>query len=118
MHFDKIRKQWLLDNAHERLFLGELLREEVLRMGVNTIDAGTVMVFSFKDKTFTDRIIMFQTMSDFDLIPMKNTSLLFYEEGSIIFLGAKYGYIPTFTFRNCRFPTIDEFERYERSNTV
>lgn len=113
MYFDETNKQWISTRS-DVLKFGEILKDEVIHQGKDIIPAGTIMVFALSGKAH----LMFQTLQDLALSSARNTTLVYCEMGSIVFLDTKGGYIPTLTFRNCRFPTIDEFERYERYNTV
>lgn len=114
MYFDDINKQWVSE-LYDRWRFGEKMQEEVLRLrGGNIIPAGAVMVFAWSGKLY----LMFQMLQDLDLSSASNSTLLYYEKGSLVFLGSKVGVVPTLRFRDCRFPTEDELRRYEREVTV
>lgn len=113
MHFDDITKQWV-SGLYDTLKFGERLKDAVLRLGRNIIPAGTVMVFAWSGKPY----LMFQMLQDLDLSSARNTTLLYYEKGSIVFLDFKAKSVPTLRFRDCRFPTEVELRLYERSATI
>lgn len=111
MYFDETNKQWISADFYA---FGVELKDEVLRLGRNIIPAGTVMVFTLLGKPY----LMFQMLQDLDLSSAKNTTLMYYEKGSIVFLGSKVKFVPTLRFRYCRFPTEVELRLYERRATI
>lgn len=116
MYFDETYRQWILNSLDEMGF-GETIKEELIYMGKDTILAGTVMVFFWYGKPY----LMFQTLQDLALSSVRNTTLLYYEKGSIVLLGGgefDREFVPTLRFRDCRFPTKKEFEYYERRATI
>lgn len=116
MHFDETNKQWI-SNSFDTMRLGESIKNELVYLGEDTIFAGTVMVFIWSGKPH----LMFQTLEDLALSSVRNTTLLYYEQGSIVFLGDvefDKKFVPTLRFRNCRFPTESEFEYYKRRETI
>lgn len=112
MYFDETNKQWISVNSDVMKF-GEKLKDEVTYQGKDIIPAGTVMVFAWKGKPY----LMFQTLQELDLCSARNTTLLYYEKGSLVFLRGDV-FVPTLRFRDCRFPTEIELKRYERWATV
>lgn len=114
MRFNEVDKQWISEGAD--LSFGESLRVELLKRGVEVIPAGTVMVFAWKGKSY----LMFQTLRDLSLDSAKNTTLLYYEKGSIVYTHdeERVEVIPTLRFRDCRMPTEFEYLRYERRATI
>lgn len=113
MYFDETNKQWISVSSDVMKF-GEKLKDEVIHLGKNIIPAGTVMVFAWSGKPY----LMFQMLQDLALSSARNTTLLYYEKGSIVFLDSKAEFVPTLRFRDCRFPTEMEFRRYERRATI
>lgn len=113
MYYDETNKQWFTAGS-DVLKFGEKLRDEFLRQGKETIPAGTIMVFAWSGKPY----MMFQTLQDLVLSSARNTTLLYYEKGSIVFIGEEKEFVPTLRFRDCRFPTKIEYERYIRRATV
>lgn len=113
MYFDVTNNQWISGISEAKKF-GEELKDVLKYKGVSTIPAGVIMVFTLGGKPY----LMFQMLQDLVLSSVKNTTLLYYERGSIVFLGGDGSYIPTLRFRNCRFPTEMEFKQYERRATV
>ena len=114
MRFDETNNQWISGIIGDTLKFGERLKDEVMRLGKDIIPAGTVMVFAWSGKPY----LMFQMLQDLDLSSARNTTLLYYEKGSIIFLDIKAEFVPTLRFRDCRFPTEAELMRYERRATI
>ena len=118
MYFDTATNQWLLENIREAYkIVGMSLAEKVLNEGVNTICAGQVIVF---DRPSFNEKIAFQTLEDIDLLSVKSSSLVGYEPGSVVSLPFEKPprVMPTFLFRECRFPTNYEFSRYDRINNI
>lgn len=113
MFFDETNKQWFTESS-DVLQFGENLRDELLSQGKETIPAGTVMVLAWLERPY----MLFQTLQDLVLTSARNTTLLYYERGSIVFIGEGKEYVPTLRFRDCRFPTTLEYERYIRRATV
>ena len=113
MYFDETNKQWISVSSDVMKF-GEKLKDEVTYQGKDIIPAGTVMVFAWSGKPY----LMFQMLRDLVLSSARNTTLLYYEKGSIVFLGGDGEFVPTLRFRDCRFPTEIEFKRYERRATI
>lgn len=113
MYFNKDKNQWILAGM-DTPRCGEDLRDFLLYDDVLTILAGTIMVFTWNDKPY----LMFQTLQELDLCSARNTTLLYYEKGSIVFLGGDGEFVPTLRFRDCRFPTEIELRRYERRATI
>lgn len=113
MYFDETNKQWISVSSDVMKF-GEKFKDEVLRLGKDIIPAGTVMVFAWSGKPY----LMFQMLQDLVLSSARNTTLLYYEKGSIVFLGGDGEFVPTLRFRDCRFPTEMELKRYERRATI
>ena len=111
MYFDETIKQWISIDVRK---FGINLKDGVLRLGRSIIPAGTVMVFAWSGRPY----LMFQMLRDLDLISAGNTTLLYYEKGSIVFLDIKAEFVPPLRFRDCRFPTEIELRRYERRATV
>ena len=93
------------------------LRLDILGLGMNVIRAGTVMVFASPRR---NKLIMFQTLKDMLAAELSSASLIAYESGSIMGVDTRYRptYIPTFRFRDCRMPTLSEFDKYNRCDTV
>lgn len=114
MYFDETNKQWISGTTSDTLKFGEKLKDEVMRLGEDIIPAGTVMVFACSGKPY----LMFQTLQDLVLSSAKNTALVYYEKGSIVFFGGGGEFVPTLRFRDCRFPTEMELIRYERRVTI
>lgn len=112
MYFDEINKQWI--SVSSDLKFGEKLKGEILEQGKNEIPAGTVMVFAWSGKPY----LMFQMLQDLVLHSASNSTLVYYERGSIVFLGRDREFVPTLRFRDCRFPTEMELKIYERMKTV
>lgn len=106
-------KQWVSELS-DVLKFGEKLKYDVMRKGAEVIPAGTVMVFAWSGKPY----MMFQMLQDLVLSSAGNSTLLYYEKGSIVFLGRVRDFIPTLRFRDCRFPTENELRRYERRATI
>ena len=114
MYFDDTNKQWISVSSDVMKF-GEKLKDEVIHLGKDTIPAGTIMVFARSGKPY----LMFQILQDLVLSFARNTTLLHYEKGSIVFfLGGDEEFVPTLRFRDCRFPTEIELRRYERRATI
>lgn len=113
MYFDETNKQWISVSSDVMKF-GEKLKDEVTYQGKDIIPAGTVMVFAWSGKPY----LMFQMLQDLVLSSARNTTLLYYEKGSIVFLGGDGEFVPTLRFRDCRFPTEMELKRYERRATI
>lgn len=114
MYFDETNKQWISGITSDILKFGERLKDEVIRLGKDVIPAGTVMVFAWSGKPY----LMFQMLQDLVLSSARNTTLLYYEKGSIVFLRGDGEFVPTLRFRDCRFPTEMELKRYERRATI
>lgn len=112
MYFDDTNKQWISVSSDVMKF-GEKLKDEVTHQGKDIIPAGTIMVFAWSGKPY----LMFQMLQDLVLSSARNTTLLYYEKGSIVFLG-NGEFVPTLRFRDCRFPTEIELKRYERRATI
>ena len=113
MYYDETNKQWISASSDVMKF-GEKLKDEVTHQGKGIIPAGTVMVFAWSGKPY----LMFQMLQDLVLSFTRNTTLLYYEKGSIVFLGGDGEFVPTLRFRDCRFPTEIELKRYERRATI
>ena len=113
MYFDETNKQWISVSSDVMKF-GEKLKDEVIHQGKDIIPAGTIMVFAWSGKTY----LMFQMLQDLVLSSARNTTLLYYEKGSIVFIGEEKEFVPTLRFRDCRFPTEIELKRYERRATI
>lgn len=116
MYFDETNKQWISVSSDVMKF-GEKLKDEVTHQGkdiIIIIPAGTVMVFAWSGKPY----LMFQMLQDLVLNSARNTTLLYYEKGSIVFLGGDGEFVPTLRFRDCRFPTKNELRYYERRATI
>lgn len=113
MYFDETNKQWISVSSDVMKF-GEKLKDEVTHQGKDIIPAGTVMVFTRSGKPY----LMFQMLQDLVLSSARNTTLLYYEKGSIVFLGGDGEFVPTLRFRDCRFPTERELTLYERRATI
>ena len=112
----------IYDSSSEQFFstdgtimkYGMDLRLDILGLGMNVIRAGTVMVFASPRR---NKLIMFQTLKDMLAAELSSASLIAYEPGSIMGVDTRY-YIPTFRFRDCRMPTLSEFDKYNRCDTV
>lgn len=118
MYFDKITNQWILENIYEATeIVGMELSRKVLNGHFRDIDPGQIVVFD--NKGVYDKVA-FQTLEKINLLFVSPSDIVGYEPGSVISL--KYGkpprIIPTFKFRNCRFPTISEYLDYERINSL
>ena len=116
MYIDRVRNQWISEKD-DVLKFGEKLGEELLSYGNEVIPAGTVMVFASPRR---NKLIMFQTLKDMLADELSSASLIAYEPGSIMGIDTRYRptYIPTFRFRDCRMPTLSEFDKYNRCDTV
>lgn len=116
MYIDRVRNQWISEKD-DVLKFGEKLGEELLSYGNEVIPAGTVMVFA---SPLRNKLIMFQTLKDMLAAELSSASLIAYEPGSIMGVDTRYRptYIPTFRFRDCRMPTLSEFGKYNRCDTV
>lgn len=114
MYFDTKNSQWLAVTMDDAMRFGEKLRTEILRHGsFAMIPAGTAMVFTIGYKAFS----MFQTLHDIDLDKLLDSrGFIAFEPGSVVMFSE--GHIGTFLMRNCRMPTVDEFEFYKQKITV
>lgn len=113
MHFDTISTRQLLFDAEDLLKTEDAIREELFHLHVDAIPAGTVMTYVQSGQPY----MMFQVLRDFSISSAKGKTLMYYEEGSLVFF--KVGaFIPTLRFRDCRFPLEREFKYYEKSLTV
>lgn len=118
MFFKRATNQWLLETIYEtHKIVGTNLAQKVINESVNVIHAGQIFIF---DKPGVYDKVAFQILEDIDLPSVRPNNLVGYEPGSVISL--EYGkpprIIPTFKFRNCRFPTISEYHDYERINNL
>lgn len=113
MYFDDTNKQWISTGSDVMKF-GIGLKYEIISQGKDVIPAGTVMVFAWSGKPY----LMFQLLQDLVLSSARDTTLLYYEKGSIVFLGEDGKFVPTLRFRDCRIPTENEFRIYERRVTI
>lgn len=113
MYFDDTNKQWISTGPDVMKF-GMKLKDEIIRYGKDVIPAGTVMVFARTGKPY----LMFQLLQDLVLSSARDTTLLYYERGSIVFLGGDEGFVSTLRFRDCRMPTENEFRIYETMATI
>lgn len=106
-------KQWISGLSDVTKF-GERLKFDVMHRGAEVISAGTVMVFAWSGKPY----MMFQMLQDLVLSSARNSTLLYYEKGSIVFFRREWEFIPTLRFHDCRFPTENELRYYERRATI
>lgn len=118
MFFERATNQWLLENIHEtHKIVGMDLAKKVNNEGINAINSGQVFVF---DKPGVYDKVAFQILEKIDLLSVRPNNLVGYEPGSVISL--EYSkpprIIPTFIFKNCRFPTISEYANYERIDSI
>ena len=115
MIYDSSREHFSTDGTIMKY--GMDLRLDILGLGMNVIRAGTVMVFASPRR---NKLIMFQTLKDMLADELSSASLIAYEPGSIMGIDTRYRptYIPTFRFRDCRMPTLFEFDKYNRCDTV
>ena len=113
MYFNKDKNQWILAEM-DTPRCGEDLRDFLLYDDVLTILDGTIMVYTWKGIPY----LMFQTLQELDLRSARNATLLYYEKGSIVFLGGDGEFVPTLRFRDCRFPTKEELDWYSKMDTV
>lgn len=119
MYFDDTNKQWLSDGGLDVMKFGEELKGEIPYRGED-IPAGTVMVFIPKDMRYAK--YFFQTLVAHRFEDLQNTSLITYEPGSVVHtVGSSRRdtpVIPTFRFRNCRFPSPTEYVEYYTYHVV
>lgn len=118
MYFEKVNNQWLLQNTNEAYsIVGINLAKKVINEGVYFIEAGQILVF---DRLNVCDKVVFQTLENIDLLSVRPNNLVGYEPGSVVSLKYKKPprIIPTFIFRNCRFPTALEYTDYERINNL
>lgn len=98
------------------LCFGEKLRDRILEEH-RCIPAGTIVVYTMRHK----RVLMFQTIEEIIVKDLKNTTLIGYEQGSFASFiedTLSLSYVPTFRFRDIRFPTRDEIDIYLKRRTV
>jgi hypothetical protein len=107
MNYDKVRDQWFSTPPFK---FGVSLLGKIYP---NKIPAGTVMTFYYKERPY----IMFQILLDISC-SIENRNLVYYEPGSIVFLGAPSRVLPALRFSNCRMPTLEEYVRYMESFIV
>lgn len=118
MVFNEKINQWLLESLYEtHRIVGETLAQKVINKGVNVIHAG--QIFVLEKPGVYDRVA-FQTLEDINLSSVRLINLVGYEPGSVVSLNYEEPprTIPTFVFRNCRFPTVSECANYERINSL
>lgn len=115
MEYNIDTKQWIADRTEVNI-CGEILKRELLALGATVIPAGSVMVFT----KMSPRLI-FQTLEDIPIDPhLRNQTLIAYEVGSAVTLNRVtiVDIFPTLRFRDCRMPTLDEFNAYNETTTV
>ena len=87
---------------------GEGVKTSLSLAYITKIPKGTVM--AYRHLVYP---IFFQTLADLDVGSLKNTSIIYYEPGSVINAGFTKFVIPTFRFGLCGFPKFIEFEKYK-----
>ncbi len=117
MYFEKVNKQWLLEIHEAYSIVGTNLAKKVIHEGIHVIGSGQILVFDKLD--ICDKVV-FQTLENIDLLSVRPNNLVGYEPGSVVSLRYRKQprVIPTFIFRNCRFPTASEYTDYERINNL
>lgn len=113
MYYNESEKQWLASGHSDTMVFGEKLRDEILEPGKEIFPAGMVMVFAFSGKPY----MMFQTLQELYIDSLRNSDLVAYENGSIVYLQDRE-FIPTIRFRDCRIPTLEEYVNYIKQSTI
>ena len=101
----------ILCSIDEVKLLGDELIDHLY--GIKNIPAGCVMLFVAKGQFGTTKVY-FQLLQDVEIKKIKNTTLMYFEPGSIVYESATKYKPTTFRFGNCRFPTSSEYNVYNR----
>ena len=114
MYYNRRYDQWTIADEEIGITYFKWVNS-LISSGTNYINSGQVLIHKRGYHT-----LAFQTLERIDLHKVKGSDLVGYEPGSIISI--RYGkfpkIVPTFLFRECRFPTNYEFSRYDRINNL
>lgn len=116
----KILGNQICCDAGETSLKGQKLMDALYKQypDLKEIPAGCVIV-NINNKVGSSTRTLFQLLTDTPIDTLREFSIMYFEPGSIYYWSSSSTYRPsTFRFRDCRFPTFEEYIIYEKNNML